>query len=100
MASRKLVGDCFGAGLLGLSRSIRHTLVSVVGLVALGNIGCATTIARRYPHLDRRPVCVLVPGIENDSTEYLITNDGVPVSNFHPEVVDRVAARNAMSLQV
>ena len=40
-------------------RSISKTLV---GLVALAHVGCSTSIAANYPHLDRRSVCRLVPG--------------------------------------
>ena len=65
---------------------------AVLGFVVLANMGCATTIAGKYPHLDRRAVCVLPPEIEPDSTEFVIGDNNVPISNFHPEMVDRVAA--------
>ncbi len=76
----------------GLSRMRfyrRH--LSLLGLVALANTNCATTIAARHPHLDRRSVCVLPQEIENDSTEYVFTENNIPISNFDPEVADRVA---------
>ncbi len=77
--------------MLRIPRSI--VLVPMLGCVAFTNVGCATTtIAGKYPHLDRRSICVLVPGIELDSTEFIFTPDNVPVSNFHPKVIDRVAA--------
>jgi hypothetical protein len=66
-------------GLLG------PVMVSFLGLVALTDTGCATTIAKRHPHLDRRAVCARPQEIEPDASEYVITEDGVPISNFHPE---------------
>lgn len=75
-----------------LRRSISKTFVPFVAFVALTNVGCSTTIAGKYPHLDRRSVCRLVPGIEADATEFVFTGNTIPVSNFHPEVVERVAA--------
>jgi len=81
-------------GIFALKRphSIGQTLLLVLGFVAFAPMGCATTIATKYPHLDRRAVCVLPPEIESDSTEFVFTEDNVPVSGFHPEIVDRVAA--------
>ena len=73
-------------------RSFGHSLAPVLGLVALATLGCAGTIAAKYPHLDRRSVCLVVPGIEPDSTEFVISDNNIPISNFHPEMVDRVAA--------
>jgi hypothetical protein len=71
--------------------SLGPAVISVLAFVALANTGCAKSIAARHPHLYRRAVCVRVPGIENDAADYLISNDGVAVSGFHPEVVDRIA---------
>lgn len=82
-----------GFSVLGRPRSIGQTLVPVLGFVAFANMGCATTIAGQYPHLDRRAVCVLPPEIEQDSTEFIYADGNVPISNFHPELVDRVAPK-------
>ncbi len=73
-------------------RSLGHSLAPVLGLIALATLGCASTIAAKYPHLERRSVCLVVPGIEPDSTEFVISDNNIPISNFHPEMVDRVAA--------
>ncbi|MBK9262644.1 MAG: hypothetical protein IPM54_22920 [Polyangiaceae bacterium] len=78
--------------MLRLPRTMGQTLVPVVGFVALANMGCATTIAAKYPHLDRRSVCLLVPDIEQDATEWIYDENNNPISNYHPEIVDRVAA--------
>lgn len=52
----------------GLARMrCHHRYLPLVGLVALTHAGCATPIAERHPHLDRRSVCVLPPQIENDA---------------------------------
>ena len=72
---------------------LHHRYLPLMGFVALLNTDCASTIAQRHPHLDRRSVCVLPPQIENDSTAYVFTENNVPISNFHPEVVDRVAEK-------
>jgi len=72
-------------GLLG------PVVIPVLGLLALADMGCGSTIAERHPHLDRRAVCVRPQEIEPDSSEFLISQDNVPVSNLHPEVVDRLA---------
>lgn len=37
-------------------------------------------------------MCVLPPEIAQDSTEFIFTENNVPASGFHPEIVDRVAA--------
>lgn len=73
--------------------SREHQWFPLLGLLALTQAGCASTIADRHPHLERRSVCVLPRQIENDSTAYVFTENNVPISNFHPEVVDRVAEK-------
>jgi hypothetical protein len=86
----------FGSFVKGFSnvrqpRSIAQTLMPVVAFVALANLGCTTSIAASYPHLERRSVCLRVPGIEADASEFVFAEGKIPVSNLHPEVVDRVA---------
>ena len=74
--------------MLRLPCSINQTLV---GLVALASVGCSTTITAKYPHLERRSVCRLVPGIDADSTQFIFTTNNIPVSNLQPELVEEVA---------
>ncbi len=74
-----------------LQRLLGQTLVPLVGFVALVNVGCVSSIAANHPHLDRRGVCLLAPGIELDATEWIYDANNNPISNFHPEVIDRVA---------
>ncbi|HRI66086.1 MAG TPA: hypothetical protein PK156_17685 [Polyangium sp.] len=70
-------------------RFVCQTLVVLV--LGFAHPGCGSSIAARYPHLERRAVCVRVPGVESDASEYLVTDAGEGISNFHPEVVDRIA---------
>ena len=74
-----------------LQRALRQTFVPVLAFVAFANVGCATSIAAKYPHLERRSVCLVVPGIDRDTTQYIFTQNNVAVSNLQPELVDRVA---------
>jgi hypothetical protein len=69
-------------------RSLLGPLVlPVLAFAALTDAGCATSIAARHPHLERREICVHLPGSEPYAAEYLITDEGAVISNLHPEVV-------------
>lgn len=74
-----------------LKRLLRPLVIPCLACLALTDTGCASSIAARFPHLERRAVCARPLEIEQDAAEYLITEDGVAISNLHPEVVDRVA---------
>lgn len=67
-------------------------VVPLLAFVALADMGCATSIASKYPHLEQREICVSdIPGTEPEWTELIFVNGNVPISNLHPEVVDRDA---------
>jgi hypothetical protein len=72
---------------------MRFWLIFAAFVIAvLGNLGCATSIATQYPHLDRRSVCLRVPGIENEAADWIYDDNGNPVSGEHTLVIDRIAS--------
>lgn len=74
-----------------LGRLLGPVMLPFLAFVALADTGCASSIAARHPHLERRAVCVRPQEIEVDSSEFVFAEGNVPISNLHPEVVDRVA---------
>ena len=88
-----LLGSCFCAGFShGDATTFPWPLARTrAGIGRACHAGLRQHHCGKYPYLERRAVCLVVPGIEPDSTEFIISDNNVPISNFHPEKVARVA---------
>jgi hypothetical protein len=65
-------------------------MAMLVMSLALSNLGCAMSIAKRYPRATIFKVCVHSPGTTLDATHWIYTDDGV-VSNVQEELFDEAA---------
>lgn len=57
------------------------------------NLGCATSIAAQYPHLERVAVCLRVPGVGSEETDWIYDENGTPISSANVGDVARVAPK-------